>query len=132
MSVEKIASLGVSLAGWASVRAVSGNIPPQTSQTFFISSLSGAFLGVITGALINIGLPTMLGHVIYPVVIGSSALFSIDLFSRLQMSPIGHWEFIQNRVVVDIGTLAGFTSVMLIGHIILNIQELLNPQRDQR
>lgn len=131
MLVAGITSLGVSAAGYAVVRTVAGNIPPQTSQMFLISSLSGAIFGLISSVFINTCLPTVLGHMCYSAVIGFSSVISIDLFSRLHISPIGHWEFIQNRIVGDIGMLAGLTTVMLAGHVILNIQVLLNPERDR-
>jgi hypothetical protein len=132
MSVAGICSLGLSVAGYMVIRTVVTNLPTQNSQLFLISSLSGAIFGAISSALINGCLPTLLGHIYYPLGIGFCSVISIDLFTRLHISPIGHWESIQNGIISNIGAIAGLTTVMLVGHVILNIQELLDPQRDMR
>jgi hypothetical protein len=121
MSNERLTSLGVSLVGSMMVAIVARNTYSMAPQVFLVSAVAGFIFGVISSLCINFRLPK-LGHFIYPLGIGFSAITSLDMFGRLHGSIIGNWEFFQNRVISNVGAVTGFTAGFLLGHVALNCQ----------
>jgi hypothetical protein len=129
MDELKVFSVGISVCSAAVMAVTSPSLYTLSPQVFLINAIVGATFALFTQMGIHMTNLRRVNNFFCPVVLGFSAIMTLDLFNTMHSHLLISWPSIQNQICGDAGGLVGYASVLLVANLIYNVTNLIFPNK---